>query len=222
MIMAYGHKAVTTLQLTAVPPDVDRKYEDRGWTLLESIIVDSKGGDWNRWTFQDLDPESTQWSDPVVFFTQARPTYLRPPMSPKDFKEELEARRKRNQSGDVEIPLFMDPEDEVDVPRLYEAVFAMITKSTRLAYDQAKWGDAEVQQLMKVLPGCVNLESLTLYNNRITLRGATMLVNIVPRFRRTLKVLGLKGNPLCKDSQATDLLHLVWSREAKPLRNLVL
>jgi len=223
-VMAYGHKAITSVQLTAVPKGVTRKYEDRGWTLLETIAIDCKGGDWNRWIFQDLDPDTTQYPDATVFFLHARKRSLRPPLTPKDFQEALEERRAKANSGDsdVEVPLFINHQDEKRVMRMYQDVLGLICLNTRLVYDGAQWGDLEALKFVKVLAGCKNLEHITLYDNRVGQLGADAIANVVPRFHDTLKILGLRGNPLCKDPKAANLLRLIWSREGKSDFNLVL
>jgi hypothetical protein len=38
----YAHCEITAVKLTAVPAEVSRAYDDRGWTLFESIIIDGK------------------------------------------------------------------------------------------------------------------------------------------------------------------------------------
>ncbi len=38
----YAHQEVTAIKLIAVPSTENRKYDDRGWTLFESIIIDGK------------------------------------------------------------------------------------------------------------------------------------------------------------------------------------
>jgi len=215
--VAYAHKAITSIKLTEVPPEEPRKYDDRGWTLMESILIDAKGGDWNRWTFNDFDPESTQWPDSVVFFMQAKTLKLRPPLTPQGFVRELEQRRLRSKSRDM--ALFSNERDNEEVPKRYEDVFMQIVNSTKLSYDNADWSDDEVMLMLEVVASCNRLEKLQLNNNRINLQGASEIAKLIPQLPN-LKFLGLKGNPLCRDSQATDLLRLVWSREKKPVRNL--
>ena len=34
---------VTAIKLTGTPPEEDRKYDLRGWTLFESRVIDGKG-----------------------------------------------------------------------------------------------------------------------------------------------------------------------------------
>mmetsp|Transcript_90124 Transcript_90124/g.197397 ORF Transcript_90124/g.197397 Transcript_90124/m.197397 type:complete len:556 (+) Transcript_90124:200-1867(+) len=217
--VAYAHKAITAVKLTEVPASEPRKYEDRGWTLLEEILIDSKGGDWNRWTFGDLDPESTQWADSVVFFMQARSLRLRPPLTPQRFVQELESRRQRARLKDY--PLFSNEKDNEEVPKLYEDIYSQLIHSSKLAYENADWSDEEVVLLVEVIARCDRLEKLVLNNNRISLQGASEIAKLIPSLP-TLKLLALSGNPLCRDPQATDLLRLVWMREKKPMRNLML
>lgn len=219
MSVAYAHKAITAVRLTGVPGSELRKYEDRGWTLMESVLIDSKGGDWNRWTFGEFDPDSTQWGDSVVFFMQAKPPKLRPPLTPKGFAEELDIRRQRCRRNDV--PLFASERDNEEVPKRYEEVYLQFIHSTKLSYEGADWSDEEVMRLLEVVANCDKLESLQLGSNRITQQGASEVAKLIPQLP-ALKFLGLRGNPLCKESQATELLRLVWGREKKPQRNLLM
>jgi len=39
----YGHQDVTALKLTLTPATENRKYDDRGWTLFESTVINGKG-----------------------------------------------------------------------------------------------------------------------------------------------------------------------------------
>lgn len=217
--VAYAHKSITAVKLTAVPKEETRKYEDRGWTLMEEILIDSKVGDWNRWTFGELDPESTQWTDAVVFFMQAKLTKLRPPLSPERFVQELESRRHKARSLDV--PLFSNEKDNEEVPKLYEDIYIQLIHSTKLSYESADWSDEEALLLLEVVAKCDRLEKLNLANNRINCLSAYQIAKLIPHLS-SLKYLTLSGNPLCKDSQATDLLRLVWAREKKPARNLII
>lgn len=215
----FVHKAVTSIKLTEVPKGEVRKYDDRGWTLLESIMIDSKGGDWNRWTFGELDPDSQQWSDPVVFFMQAKAHKLRPPLTVEGFNHELEQRRIRLRPHDM--PLFSNEKDDEEVPKRYEEFLMELEQASTLSYDSADWSDEDVCSLLEVAKSCKCLEKLTLNNNRITLKGASELAKLFPQLP-SLQYLSLKNNPLCQDNQATDLLKLVWSKEKKPARNLVI
>jgi len=38
----YGHREITAIKLTSVPLSEKRTYDDRGWTLFESILIDGK------------------------------------------------------------------------------------------------------------------------------------------------------------------------------------
>mmetsp|Transcript_27164 Transcript_27164/g.78038 ORF Transcript_27164/g.78038 Transcript_27164/m.78038 type:complete len:579 (-) Transcript_27164:130-1866(-) len=216
---AYSHKAVTSIKLMDVPASEPRKYDDRGWTFMESILIDSKGGDWNRWTFGALDPDSQQWGDPIVFFMQAKATKLCPPLVPDAFIRELEQRKRMLRDRD--LPLFANEQDSDEVPSRYAEIFSELVRATSLVYDSADWADDEVHLLAEVLLKCDRLESLQLNNNRIHIAGASRLANLIPQLPM-LRSLGLKGNPLCQDRQATELLKFVWTRESKPIRNLVL
>mmetsp|Transcript_64481 Transcript_64481/g.185359 ORF Transcript_64481/g.185359 Transcript_64481/m.185359 type:complete len:544 (+) Transcript_64481:152-1783(+) len=217
--VAYAHKAITSVKLTEVPSNDPRKYEDRGWTLMEEILCDSKGGDWNRWTFGEFDPDSMQWTDSVVFFMQAKSAKLRPPLTPQKFAIELESRRQRVRQFD--LPLFVNEKDNEEVPCLYEDIYVQLIHSTKLSYENADWSDEEALFCLEVIANCDRLERLSLANNRINVKAATEIARLIPSLP-SLKYLNLSGNPLCQESQATDLVRLVWSREAKPMRSLIM
>mmetsp|Transcript_130699 Transcript_130699/g.279489 ORF Transcript_130699/g.279489 Transcript_130699/m.279489 type:complete len:529 (-) Transcript_130699:33-1619(-) len=218
---AFGHKAVTTFTLREVPADEPRQYDDRGWTLLESIFIDSKAGDWNRWVFDSLDPKSDEWADAHNFFLSAIPRRLRPPLTPQAFAAELEARRLRaaSRSDGLAAPLFRDEEDQTLVPMIYSEIFAEMSQARRLCYDSAKWTDTHLDSLIEVLPSCDHLEDVQLLDNNIGGEGARKLATIIPQLRK-LNHLRLNGNPLCRDDRATGELRSAWNRVAKQPRNL--
>lgn len=218
MATIYAHKAVTTIQLTSVPADEPREYEDRGWTLFESVMMSSKSGDWNRWAISGFD-DDTPIDDPYIFFDALRPAVqLLPPMSPKRFEAELRARGRAVE--DRGCVLFSDPRDSEAIHDRYREGLRHICAKAELSYCDAAWGDAEVLLLCEVLPDCGCLEGLVLSGNRIMSQGVSMLLKVLPKLSK-LRLLVLTGNPLCRDAGDRDRLRVAWDLNAKPASGLV-
>lgn len=214
----FAHKAVTSITLQDVPESEPRQHDNRGWTLLESLAADSKAGDWNRWVFSSFDPTAT-YEDAYAFFATARPRNLWPPLTISRFVEELERRKSIAEGRGV--PLFTAEEDKTEVPERYREVLRHICKTTKLAYNEAGWGDREVELLGEVLPDCQALETLELAGNSIRAGGAAVLAKVIPKLPN-LRQLVAKDNPLCNDGASKDMLQSIWRFQSKPTSGLVL
>mmetsp|Transcript_26665 Transcript_26665/g.48885 ORF Transcript_26665/g.48885 Transcript_26665/m.48885 type:complete len:540 (-) Transcript_26665:24-1643(-) len=212
----YGHKGVTSFTLTGVPPEEPRSYNDRGWTLFENIMIDAKGGDWNRWTFGSFDPNN-HWTDAYAFFSEARPPARRVLLTPEDFEESLEQRRQKVQA--LNMPLFTNPSDDKAVPERYREAFWHITRATRLNFGELGWGDEELRQVVRILPSYSDLEVLELSNNKFTIHGANQLCLVIPRLKN-LQLLRIAGNPCSSNSVAREALSTVWKKSGKNMRSL--
>jgi hypothetical protein len=207
----YGHRAVTSIKLVDVPPGELKQYDDRGWTLFESIMIDSKGGDWNRWTFEGFDLNKTP-EDPVSFFLQFPPKTLRPVLTFDDFKRELDVRRTRSEENGLQ--LFTNSKDGILVEEKYKSSYKRLTEVTILAYDHAGWGDSQVKDLCQALPDFKALEHLQLTGNDIGKAGARALAKVLPNCRK-LRFLAVGGNPLCRDRSARMELRKAWEQKDK-------
>jgi len=212
----YGHKGVTSFTLTGVPPEEPRAYNDRGWTLFENIMIDAKGGDWNRWSFGNFDPNN-HWTDAYAFFNEARPLARRVLMTPEDFDECLEQRRQKVQA--LSMPLFTNPADDKAVPERYRGAFWHLTRATRLNFSELGWGDEELRQVVRILPSYSDLEVLELSSNRFTIHGANQLALVIPRLKN-LQLLRITGNPCSNNSVAREALSSVWKKSGKNMRSL--
>jgi hypothetical protein len=213
---SFGHRSVTTFILTGVPPTEEKQYNDRGWTLLETSMIDSKGGDWNRWRFSHFDTSGT-WANPYTFFNEARLDGRKVPFRPEDFDLALELRRKTCEEKDSQ--LFSRSIDNERVPKLFRSAFQHLTRETKLVYDGVSWADDDISQLVLLLPYYENLEQLHLRNNKIGPLGANRLAEVVPKMKH-LQTLVLTGNPLCRDFTVRTYLSAVWAKATKPLRML--
>lgn len=214
----YAHRSVTSIQLVAVPEEEMRKYDDRGWTLLISIMIDAKQGDWHRWVFDAFDPMEAS-EDAYAFFLVARPGKHRVLPTPEGFKQELEGRRTR--ARDRGVALFANEADFDQTLERYQEAFWHFTRVRKLTFDSVGWQDKDVELLVAMLPSCPDLTQLLLYNNNIGVVGAKALVHVIPRLLK-LQHLGLTGNPLCRECSAKDSLEEAWRKAVKPLRMLEL
>eukprot|EP00444_Apocalathium_aciculiferum_P054823 CAMPEP_0183607816 /NCGR_PEP_ID=MMETSP0371-20130417/183649_1 /TAXON_ID=268820 /ORGANISM="Peridinium aciculiferum, Strain PAER-2" /LENGTH=281 /DNA_ID=CAMNT_0025819939 /DNA_START=54 /DNA_END=898 /DNA_ORIENTATION=- len=68
MCVAMGHKGITAIRLPDVPWDEPQLYDHRGWTLVDSIAMDCRGGDWNCWTFSNFDHDMPALDNPHSYF----------------------------------------------------------------------------------------------------------------------------------------------------------
>jgi len=202
----YGHRAVTSIKLVDVPEKEEKKYDERGWTLFESIMMDFKAGDFNRFSFEGFDPKKAP-EDVVTFFLQFPVKTLRPLLTPDDFQRELQARRARAEARGLQ--LFSNSKDNTIVPEKYTIAYRRMTQVSILAYDHAGWGDAQVKDLCRALPDCEALEHLQLTGNDIGKPGAQELAKVLPSLKK-LRFLAVAGNPLCRDHAARDDLRTAW------------
>eukprot|EP00929_Paragymnodinium_shiwhaense_P008915 TRINITY_DN112900_c0_g1_i1.p1 TRINITY_DN112900_c0_g1~~TRINITY_DN112900_c0_g1_i1.p1 ORF type:complete len:537 (+),score=133.92 TRINITY_DN112900_c0_g1_i1:63-1673(+) len=212
----FGHRGVTSFILTGTPPEEPRLYHDRGWTLLETTMIDLKGGDWNRWKFGNFDTHGT-WANPYAFFSEARLDGRKVPPRPEDFEDALDIRRAGTEAKGC--CLFSRSVDEQRVPKLFRMAFKSMTCETKLVYDGVGWTDDDMHLLADLLPHYEDLEQLHLRNNKIGTAGAGRLAEVIPSLKR-LQCLVLTGNPLSRNFTVQAYLSHVWCRAGKPLRLL--
>lgn len=212
----YGHRAVTSFLLTDVPPEEERKYDSRGWTLFEEIMIDSKGGDWNRWIFSNFDITAS-WTDAYAFFHNARLEGRKVPTAPEDFEALIEARRVKMESRGLD--LFMKSGDQKRIARYYRTAFRYIASETKLIFDGVGWTDKDMYALTRLLLHYKDLEQLQLRNNKFGPAAAKELAATIPKLRR-LQSLSLRGNPFCKEFPARLSIITSWQKAGKPQRLL--
>merc|ERR1712232_93928 len=96
------------------------------------------------------------------------------PLTPEDFKEKLEERRKRTAGKGV--PLFTNGKaDEEVVVRVYQAAFACLQQATYLSFWRSWWSDTHIYDLCKVLRHCQTL-NLCLAEQHIGNDGFRVLI----------------------------------------------
>jgi len=176
----YGHEEITAIKLRAVPAEECRKYDDRGWTLFESIIIDSKGnaptgcnyGHMNYLAIDDsFNPDAGAQNIGVkqVFsaltFMQGLVTSSRtPPQTPEAFGEEM--RKRGNRAKAKNVNLFTNGSDQPFIMKKYEDAFNELVKTKKLFYDgpaSTTWSKDDIQNFLQALPHFTVLEELGLH-----------------------------------------------------------
>merc|ERR1712232_1222367 len=223
----YAHRHVTAWKLTAVPKEEPRKYEDRGWTEFESIIIDSKGGFFNKFTIgEDFDPAADPLSVPQPGeselrsqedvpqlrhyklwkgFAQAR---LRPPLTPAQFEARLDVMKTRAEERG--LALFTNGKDHPFIIDKYKANFENLQYIDMLMFEGSgsgvcgkqayDWGDKEVMELVEVLPYCKQLGYITLWGQQIGKTGGQAIIGAIEKLPK-LQWLNVADNPFAKDSE---------------------
>lgn len=188
----YVHQYVRAIKLTSVPANETRRYNDSGWTLCESRLIDAKPGyHRNRLTFtDDFDLSGDLHSEFNKAFTNATP-----PVTPEAFEAELEALRLRNEAKG--LPLFTNGKDNKRVPAIYRRCFQSVAQARYLHYAISMWGDSDVRALCEVLP-LLRVEVLNLASNSISGAALLALCPVICTMG-TIKVLDLARNLIAKE-----------------------
>lgn len=245
--LMYLHMHTTAIKLKCVPPAEQRRYDDRGWTLFESVVIDSKAGMQNVFCNEADDTEFTfQEGQGWEFLKQFIPVRRRClPLVPADFVEQLEDRRRL--AAERGCPLFTNGKDNSFVPRKYEDVFQVILNARSRNYSGARLDDEAVQLLCKVMCsskvevlnfgsnrigreglGAIlempcsgsTLRTLLLYENRLGEDCVQLIADALPHLR-SLRKLGLEATPLSGSVEARAALQTAWARAGKAERGLV-
>jgi len=160
----YGHQLTTVWMLTRVPNGV-KPYTERGWPYFERCLSEQITP-----FHYALDlgrcPEDYkgQYWDLKKFCNSAR----QPPVSPRIFNEALEQKQ------------FTNGSDREIVKEKYTTSFHEIMSSaTRLVYENLNWGADQYKALAKILPYCVNLQTLVLNFNPSGNQGAEAIAAVL-------------------------------------------
>lgn len=209
----YGHSRVSAIRLTSVPEAELRKYDDRGWTLFECLVIDGKGGEVlesgavnerNVFTFDDkFDPEKED-SCGYNFMCKYNNMVRRPPLTPERFDEAMAERGRRAEASGV--PLFTNGADLPVVRAAYQAAFADLCNAESFTFANKDWGDEELRMLCEVLPHCTRIRQLDLRMNRIS--DTSKLVEVL-RSNRTIERLMLGQNPAI-DEDSRKAVEEAW------------
>lgn len=192
----YAHQEITAVKLMAVPDVVQRKYEDRGWTLFESILIDGKAasvmlGETPNCAGHENVLVADKQYDPAKFPDGVRLKHLAesgncgfenrrrsPPMTPERFKLEMEKRKSRAKSKGV--PLFTNGSDQPFILDKYVAAFNQAVLSVRAyEFEYLNWDLADIDCFADVLVHCPELRVLHLGHNNIGDAGAEKLSKIL-------------------------------------------
>ena len=164
----YGHEAITSVRLEAVPEGTVRTYHMRGWTEFEKRIIDCRGV-CNRF------PQSARLRTTVVLpegfdadcsdFDMVRhfdkidgykTDFKGPPLKPSRFDEKLRQLHEVAQGNGVR--LFTNGLEDMDlVRRKYADSYALLTQSTKLRYIGENWSSDDFECLVEALPDFTNL-----------------------------------------------------------------
>jgi hypothetical protein len=208
----YGHQKVMAIKMMAVPDHVLRKYDDRGWTLFESNIIngkepaddDSQTGmlklsTLNIITFDNKDYNPlTEKATGLKFIAKFADTcHCDPPLTPARFAEEMETRRL--QSVQKGVPLFTDGKDKPFILSKFRDSYELLIQAEALRFMGLDWRDGELKELCNVLPDMNCLKELNLANNHIGDEGVAALIKTLGdegQKRSRLKLLDVHGNPI--------------------------
>lgn len=167
----YAHSEVLAIKLMSVPPSVKRTYDDRGWTLFESLLINGKGsaetmhaiggqGMDNILTFDDsFDPEvePCHGYEFVVKFAHAQRL---PPCTPERFQEEMMVREARAKAKGVD--LFTNGKDHPFVLDKYAKAFEELLYADMFIFTRSQWQAAHVVQCAATVARCKDLRVLVI------------------------------------------------------------
>ena len=161
----YGHEAITSVRLEAVPEGTVRTYHMRGWTEFEKRIIDCKGGfqGWLRTTVVlpegfDADCSDQDMVSRFNIFGDGK-DFKGPPLKPSRFNEKL--RQLHEVAEGKGVRLFTNGLEDMDlVRRKYVDSYALLTQSTNLRYHAEHWSSDDFECLMEALPDFKNLRSV--------------------------------------------------------------
>ena len=136
----YGHEAITSVRLEAVPEGTVRTYHMRGWTEFEKRIIDCKGifSALLRTTVvlpEGFDADCSDQDMERHFDIRGTwKDFKGPPLKPSRFNEKL---RQLHEVAQVKgVRLFTNGLEDMDlVRRKYEDSYALLTQSTNLSYN---------------------------------------------------------------------------------------
>ena len=163
----YAHQDISAVKLSAVPVHVSRKYDDRGWTLFESILIDGKApspkifkgedsyGDLNVLTCGDNFDHEAEPAQGFEFLKKFGLGERRPPCVPERFERQMQLRGK--QAEDKGVDLFTSGADLDLVRDKYKKAFAEQVQAEKFDFEDKGWGDEEMESLSEVLACCSSL-----------------------------------------------------------------
>ena len=161
---------------------MSRAYDDRGWTLFESIIIDGKAASqrlqlFNWLTIDEKFGSQSRQNDrlslgdhPIEYLARGTRT---PPCTPERFKEMLDERQARaNQKG---VSLFTSGSDQPFVIDKFAAAFEEQILAERFIYAALGWTDRDMETLAEVLVRCRICNIICIEGAGIGIRGKLIM-----------------------------------------------
>jgi len=203
----YAHSKITAIKLLSVPEEVQRKYEDRGWTLFESIVIDGKERDADTTVLEvHKGDDLGEWGKRKSCERQQREAEGRkPPMTPERFKKEMDKRKKKAESKGV--PLFTNGRDQPFIMDKFVATFEEQAKAKECVYSRMDWGDSDMELLAEFLKHCKDATDLWLSGNEFGPVGVEKIAEALPHMPN-LSRLYLDNNVLGDDGIEKLAKHL--------------
>jgi len=179
----YGHTRTTVLRCTGLPQEVARRYEDRGWTLFEECISDTKPKPAHKvFVFDDsFDPKTKESA--FHFFLSAIKGQ-KPPCSAKRFVELLNIRKDRAEKRGLN--LFTNGKDNPFVVRKYAEMWTELHKVYALNFQSCPWQQTHVQILCDVLPEFSQLRALDLRQTSLGCAGSAAVMKTLTEMKAQL------------------------------------
>ena len=181
----YGHEAITSVRLEAVPEGTVRTYHMGGWTEFEKRIIDckgfSRGGALMTLRTTVVLPEGfdadcsvqdmVRHFDIIFVFEK---NFKGPPLKPSRFNEKLRQLHEVAQGNGVR--LFTNGLEDMDlVRRKYTDSYALLKQATELYYNARQWSSDDFECLVEALPDFADLVEFTFENFKLSTDQAQRL-----------------------------------------------
>ena len=157
----YGHESTVCWMQTELPPGlrfdagIAQTYDESGWCFVEAAIsaglkVGTRRLDLAKRTDKAMRMAYAWLGSPEYMLEGVCAAARPPPLLPDEVRRRLEHEKKFTSKADVDV-----------VDGLYRAFFdGAADSATQLDFSGLGWGEAEVQQLMGVLPRFTRLKML--------------------------------------------------------------
>ena len=195
----YGHEAITSVRLEAVPEGTVRTYHMRGWTEFEKRIIDCKGAfvDAGSKTLRTtvVLPEGfdADCSDQVmeshfdnIFGYETE--FTGPPLKPSRFNEKLRQLHEVAEGNGVR--LFTNGKEDMDlVRRKYADSYVLMKEATQLYYHAGRWSSDDFECLVEALPDFTDLQEFRFINFKLSTDQAQRLAVALSHCRACKDIL---------------------------------
>ena len=196
----YGHAAITSVRLEAVPEGTVRTYHMRGWTEFEKRIIDCKGA-FDGWFMTtvvlpegfDADCSDQDMANHFDVREGTATDFKGPPLKPSIFNEKLQQLYKV--AEDNGVPLFTNGHEDMDlVKRKYVDSYALLTQSTNLRCLATNWSSDDFECLVEALPDFTDLRHFIFWNFKLSTDQAQRLAVALSHCRACIDItMGSNG-----------------------------